>query len=96
MHSPSQGNGSSNDPKVIRTVDELERRFEGLPELLTPSEVCELVGVAPRTIADWRYRKKTYKTPDGLFHYFGKIPHIKRDVLKKWWLTRRGFKKKGK
>ena len=84
--------------RVLRSRDEANRRFEGLPELLTPHEAAQAAGISVRTVYDWSYRKEKYSLPKDLIVYIGARIHIDRDLLKEWWLTRRhrGSSKKGK
>lgn len=58
--------------------------FENSKGLLTPQEVCQLLGISPKTIYDWKYRPVVRKVPVGLFVKFNRKLFIRTDILRNW------------
>lgn len=61
--------------------------FENRKALLTPQEVCELLGFSRKTIYDWKYRGHIRDIPDGLFVKFNRKLYVRTEVLRKWILS---------
>ena len=58
--------------------------FENSKSLLTPQEVCSLLGISQKTIYDWKYRPIQRKVPTGLFVKFNRKLFIRTDILRFW------------
>ena len=58
--------------------------FENSKGLLTPQEVCGLLGLSQKTIYDWKYRPIQRKVPTGLFVKFNRKLFIRTDILRNW------------
>lgn len=53
-------------------------------ELINAQDFCNLTGYSMKTIYDWKYRKKKYKTPEQLFIVLRNRLHLRVDILKNW------------
>ncbi len=69
------------------TISSTSTLFENAKALLTPKEVSSILGIAPATIYDWKYRSILRKVPTGLFIKFNRKLFIRTEVLKHWILS---------
>lgn len=69
----------------------LKMLFENSKSLLTPQEVCSLLGIAPKTIYDWKYRSVLRKVPVGLFVKFNRKLFIRTDILRNWIISQNKY-----
>ncbi|WP_407652939.1 helix-turn-helix domain-containing protein [Bdellovibrio svalbardensis] len=65
--------------------------FENLKALLTPNEVCELLGISIKTIYDWKYRGALRGVPRELFVKLNRRLFIRTDILRKWIFSQNGI-----
>lgn len=58
--------------------------FDNKKGLLTPPEVCQMLGISVKTIYDWKHRPIARKVPNGLFVKFNRKLLLRTDILRDW------------
>lgn len=60
--------------------------IENKIEFIELDEFCRGSGYSIKTVYDWKYRKRKYKTPNDLFAKFNAKVFLRVAVLKRWFL----------